>query len=231
VSKNRGAPHSHFACDASLVTATRVDIYGGNLRVTADAEGEAWVDQWGATGAPELFPTVSLDDGVLRMHSQPMRAFRNQREMFHFEIHFPPAAALHVRMLAGTIFLEGGRGDVDLRVRFGTIKGWTDARQVRSKVFAGDILFEDLHGQAHVSVAMGDTRLALRTLRGDERIVATCRLGDVVLDLPPEEPWTTEGAGGRTKVFESARGTRIEAKLGVGDLKRKAIPRLKRRIS
>jgi hypothetical protein len=32
-------------------------------------------------------------------------------------------------------------------------------------------------------------------------------------------------------VFESARGTRIEAKLGVGDLKRKAIPRLKRRIS
>lgn len=144
---------------------------------------------------------------------------KGQTDKLIIEIHVPRDTKLRLNMFAGSIILDGGTGDVDIKGWFGEVSGVTEAEKVKVRLYAGEVTLNDLQGKATVRLLAGSMKLAWSSLSGDEDVQAHCGLGDVDLTLPMGVSKRDERGGfWAKKRIKTADGTRIKSWVGLGDL-------------
>jgi len=171
---------------ATGLTALRLHIVAGLVTIEACQRDEVRILVNGIRETPALMPGVDREGDLLRIdgENEPALALLHQQERLKMIVQIPMGFAVTMRMLAGTLQLNGGFERLDARLRFGSIEGCAPARRLKIRVFAGDVRLGGLTGAADVQLSLGDLTMAWAHLDGGESILARSFVGETRLDLP-----------------------------------------------
>ena len=171
---------------ASGITQIDVQLVAGELTIEATDRADVRILASGVSANPELIPTLRAESQTLRIDGQAAYALNALQEMGRVKllIQLPRRLNVTLGMLTGTLQLTGEYETLDIRLRFGSIMGCAPARQLKIRVFAGDVRLGRLRGAADVQLSLGDLTMAWAHLDGGEEIVVQTFVGETVLDLP-----------------------------------------------
>lgn len=188
----------------------------GNMLICFDAESEVTVV---SSGDEHLLPLqIERVDDVLHLNGNPASSYilQGQKSKILTEVHVPPHTEVVANFKAGVLILNGGKGDLYIRGKFGEVAGITHAKQVNIKLSVGDVSLNELEGAADLEVNLGSATLGWSELKGTERVHLKCGFGGVELILPSGV--TPIRSTGREKKVSTAAGTEIVTKIGFGGL-------------
>jgi len=173
---------------AADLAALRLQLVAGVVTIEASPRDDVRLLVNGIRENPALMPAVERDGDLLRIdgESESALALLHQQERLKLIVQIPLCLAVTVRMLAGTLQLDGLFERLDARLRFGSIEGCAPARRLKLRVFAGDVRLGGLTGAADVQLSLGDLTMAWAHLDGGETILARSFVGETRLDLPDD---------------------------------------------
>lgn len=140
----------------------------------------------GVREAPQLIPLLCQDGDHLLLEGDSESALR----MLHLPtrlkmvIQIPAGLRLTIRMLSGSVQVNGHFEQFDVRVRFGSVAGCVDSAQTHIRVFAGDVRLGGLTGAADVQLSLGDVAMAWASLSVGDAVEVRTFAGKTHLELP-----------------------------------------------
>lgn len=135
---------------------------------------------------PQLLPRLYQENDILHLEGDSESALR----MLHLPtrlklyIQMPAGLGLTIRMLSGSVQVNGVFAQMDARIRFGSVTGCVDAEQTQIRVFAGDVRLGGLTGAADVQLSLGDVAMAWASLDIGETVEVRTVAGKTHLELP-----------------------------------------------
>lgn len=129
-------------------------------------------------------PNFFLKDDPLFLVSKCIRPFLGQKNAYIFEVSLPPTTRLNINMFAGTLFLAGMSGDVDVSIKAGEVAGITDSQSVNIALIAGNVNLHRLTGNAYARVYIGNIALRFDKVVKESNINLRSIPGDVAVNFP-----------------------------------------------
>jgi hypothetical protein len=203
-------------CPAHGLGAIRLHIAAGHVSIEACKREDVRILINGVRENPALIPHVTRDGDLLRMdgENENSLALLHYNERLKLVLQIPVGLAVTVRMLAGTLQLNGIFGQLDARLRFGSIEGCAPARRLKIRVFAGDVRLGGLTGAADAQLSLGELTMAWAHLNGGETILARSFVGETRLDLP-DHITLRDGQAVHHPASSAAHAKRATATVGV----------------
>lgn len=171
---------------AADITTLRLHVVSADICIQAHRRDDIRVIASGIHEYAQILPTLTHTGEVLRLDGETESALSqlHQQARLKLTVHIPAELSVTVRMLAGTLQLNGAFDQFDARVRFGSVTGCAPARRVKIRLFAGDVRLGGLTGAVDMQLSLGDLTLAWASLRAGEMVQARSFAGDTHLDLP-----------------------------------------------
>lgn len=171
---------------AMKLTSVCLFLVAGNVTVETSERQDVRVIARGLHDAPQLMPAFSSDGHTLKIdgESETALALLHPDDRLSLTVQIPTGLDLTLRMLAGSLQLNGQFGALDVRLRFGSVSGCAPAQRLKLRVFAGDVRLGGLTGIADVQLSLGDLTMAWATLNDGDLIHAQTFIGETRLDLP-----------------------------------------------
>lgn len=194
-----------------------IDIIGGNLILLAGTESNASLRMQWNQNDPQTMPSFHLKDQTIQIKEpKKITTYLRQRNAFVIELKVPAKTNLNIKMLAGTILIDGISGNIQATLKAGSIEGNSPTHQANIKVGAGNIKLHHVLGSITARVKMGDVEISSDDISKNDKLELSSFMGDVKLKLPQgllqSAPQTTKGE------IENTVGAYIKTTVIIGDI-------------
>jgi hypothetical protein len=158
-------------------------MLGGNLNLFASEDGVARCRVQWRSDAKEQWPQFFIKGDKVCLKANYFSPFIGQQHAYIVDVYLPPRLQVDISMSAGTVYLEGVKGPLAIRMIAGDVQGYAYS-SVDVSVSAGNIRLHGLCADTEARVKLGNVQTAFADTTNVRKVSLTSFAGDVKARFP-----------------------------------------------